>query len=272
MSSEPLPVESDSYCRKSSLTSLFTLFFPPSLFCWRDSVWRLSGDFFRISRIIIRRRSSALWTWSLTSNMDNRKTPLAGFDEQETVSFPDKVWCKISSVQIHKRWPRQSFHLQTVLSHTSFFSPFVSQVGRPRCVSRRCASCRASCRSSTSRASSWPPSTRSSTPVVQSPTAPSTSSTGPYWCDSTTGKRPLNTVCDAFVMEARVKALVRTRPRLMENVHLRFLQTVQPLKVDDSDRLCSSEKYAEVLVKYFHYVVCSRKIKAVLSYNRGASG
>ena len=29
--------------------------------------------------------------------------------------------------------------------------------------------------------------------------------------------------------------------------------------------LCSSEKYAEVLLKYFHYDVSSRKIKAMLS-------
>lgn len=62
------------------------------------------------------------------------------------------------------------------------------QVGRPRCASRLCGSCRVSCRSSTSRGSSWRRSTRSSTPVVQSPTAHSTSSTGPYWSGSATGK------------------------------------------------------------------------------------
>lgn len=77
---------------------------------------------------------------------------------------------------------------------STFRFPF-SQVGRPRYVSRRCGSCRASCRIFTSRALFWQPFTRSSTPGVQSPTAPSTSSTGPYWSDSVTGKNHMRVIC-----------------------------------------------------------------------------
>lgn len=110
-----------------------------------------------------------------------------------------------------KRW---SFFL-------TFPFPF-SQVGRPRYVSRRCGSCQASCRIFTSRALFWQPFTRSSTPAVQSPTAPSTSSTGPYWSDSMTGKKHMrviffnNLMCDTFVKEKMVKTLVFTQAKLME--------------------------------------------------------
>lgn len=78
-------------------------------------------------------------------------------------------------------------HFKVTLRN-SFVLFWFSQVGPRHCVSHRCESCPISSRSFTSRVLSLQPSIHLSIPVVRSPTARSTSSTGPYLSETMTGK------------------------------------------------------------------------------------
>ena len=129
------------------------------------------------------------------------------------------ITCKLSPVSFYSN-PAQLLALKYD-RHEMIFLFFFSQVGRPRCVSHQCGSCRVSCRNCTYRALYWQLCTLSSIPTAQGPTASNTSSTGPFWSDSMMGKCHTRVTLDnlsssAFVKENMVKTFDPTWAKLME--------------------------------------------------------